>query len=98
MQSAQASPPSAQPTRFVKWHRRVLGFCLAIFAFELGLFLVIFPWLGNWDLSWVAVHSPGLSAFWMSHYFRGAISGLGLLNIYIAVVELLGQLKSIFGQ
>ncbi len=97
-QSAPTSPAPAKPPRFVKWHRRVLGFCLAIFAFELGLFLVIFPWLANWDLSWVAVHSPRFSDLWMSRYFRGALSGLGLLNIYIAVAEMLKQLKSIFGQ
>lgn len=96
MQTAPTSLPAAKPTRFVRWHRRVLGFTLAIFAFELGLFLVIFPWLDNWDLSWVAVHSRRLSDLWMSRYFRGALSGLGLLNIYIAVVELLRQLKSIF--
>ena len=82
----------------MKWHRRVLGFCLAIFAFELGLFLVVFPWRDNWDLSWVAVHSHRFSSLWMSRYFRGALSGLGLLNIYIAFAELLRQLKSIFGQ
>ena len=69
-----------------------------IFAFELGLFLIIFPWLSNWDLSWMAARSPLLSSLWMSHYFRGALSGLGLLNIYIAVVELLRQIKSLLGK
>jgi hypothetical protein len=82
----------------MKWQRRVFGFCLVIFAFELGLFLVVFPWLNNWDLHWVPVHWPGLSDIWMSRYFRGALSGLGLLNIYVAFAELLRQLKSIFGQ
>jgi len=98
LQSAPALPPQTKPTRFLKWHRRVLGFCLAIFAFELGLFLVVFPWLSNWDLNWVAVHSRRLSDLWMSRYFRGALSGLGALNIYIAFSELLRQLKSIFGK
>lgn len=94
--SLPTAPPPAEPRKFVKWHRRVLGFCLAIFAFELGLFLLVFPWLDNWDLSWVAVHSPRFSDLWMSRYFRGALSGLGLLNIYIAVIEMFKQLKSIF--
>jgi len=78
------------------WHRRVLGFCLAIFAFELGLFLIVYPWLNNWDLSWVPVHSPRLFDIWMSRYFRGALSGLGLLNIYVAFAELIRQLRSVF--
>ena len=74
-------------TRFVRWHRRILGICLVIFAFELGLFLLVFPWRPNWDLNWIPLHSPFLSDFWMNQYFRGALSGLGLLNIYVAVVE-----------
>jgi hypothetical protein len=82
----------------MRWHRRVLGFCLVVFAFELGLFLLVFPWLRNWDLSWIPVHSPRLSDIWMSLYFRGALSGLGLLNIYIALAELVRQLKTMFGE
>ena len=75
------------------WQRRLLGFCLVLFAFELGLFLLIFPWLPSWERSWVAMHSPEFSRVWMSSYFRGALSGLGVLNIYIALLEALKQLK-----
>jgi hypothetical protein len=92
-----AAPPPAKPARFMRWHRRVLAFCLIIFAFELGLFLLVFPWLKSWELSWVPVHSPHFAKLWMSRYFRGAISGLGLLNIYIALTEAVRQLKSLFG-
>lgn len=92
-----AAPPPAKPARFMRWHRRVLAFCLIIFAFELGLFLLVFPWLGGWEKSWVPLHSPHLTRLWMSRYFRGAISGLGLLNIYIALTEAVKQLKSLFG-
>ena len=95
---APAVQTPGKPVRFLRWHRRVLGFCLVIFAFELGLFLLIFPWLKNWDLSWVPVHSKRFSDVWMSYYFRGALSGLGLLNIYVALWELAKQLKSIFTQ
>jgi hypothetical protein len=79
-----------------KWHRRVLAFCAIIFALELGLFLVVFPWLQAWDANWVTAQSPRISEIWLSPYFRGAISGLGLLNIYIALAELFEQLKSLF--
>src|SRR5579875_1208539 len=96
MSTTPTLPPETKPSRFHKWHRRVLAFCLIVFAFELGLFLVVFPWLDNWDLSWVPVHSPGLASVWMSPYFRGALSGLGLLNIYVAASELVKQLRSLF--
>jgi hypothetical protein len=82
----------------MRWQRRVFGFCLVIFALEVGLFLIVFPWLRNWDLSWVPMHSATFSEIWMSRYFRGALSGLGLLNIYVALSELIRQLKAMFGE
>lgn len=96
--TAPASPPDTKPGRFTKWHHRALAFCLILFAFELGVFLVVFPWLKDWDLSRVALHSPAFSDIWMSSYFRGALSGLGLLDIYIALAELIRLLKSIFAR
>jgi hypothetical protein len=84
---AGVTPPPSD-TRLVRWHRRVLGICLVIFAFELGLFLLVFPWLPNWDLNWIPLHSP----------FRGALSGLGLLNIYVAVVEAGRQIAAVLSR
>ena len=98
MISAPASPLETKSGRFQKWHGRILGFGLVIFAFELGLFLIVFPWLQSWDLGWVPVHSRRFSGIWMSRYFRGGLSGLGLLNIYIALAELVRQLRSIFSR
>ena len=97
------TPPEVTPDtssavrspRFLRLHRRILGFCLVIFALELGLFLVIFPWLSSWGQSWVPAHSPKFASLWMSRYFRGALSGLGLLNIYVASTEFLRQVRSL---
>ena len=98
MPVTQTPAPETKPERLVNWQRRVLGFCVVIFTFELGVFLVVFPWLKNWDMSWIAVHSQRFSDLWMSPYFRGALSGLGLLDIYVAFSELIRQLKLIFGE
>ena len=98
MPTAPAPPSQTKPEPFMSWHRRLLGLCLMIAAFSLGIILVVFPWLRDWDLNWIAVHSQRFSDIWMSRYFRGALSGLGLLNIYIALSEFVTQLKSIFRQ
>jgi hypothetical protein len=79
----------------MKWHRRLLGIVLIIFAFELGLFLLIFPWLDSWNMNWIPLHSPRFAGFWMSGYFRGSLSGLGLLNIYVALAEATKQITSL---
>jgi len=83
---------------FPRWHRRVLGVCLTIFIFELGLVLLVFPWRSNWDLNWLPLHSRFLSNLWLNHYFRGAISGLGLLNIYVAFAEATRQIAAAFSR
>jgi len=71
------------------WQGRLLGISFAIFAFEIGLFLVIFPWMGDaWDLNYIQSMGPVLQNIWDEPYFRGAISGLGFLNIYIAMLQI----------
>jgi hypothetical protein len=70
------------------WQGRLLGISFAIFAFEIGLFLVIFPWMGDsWDLNYIQSLGPVLQNVWDEPYFRGAVSGLGFLNIYIAILQ-----------
>ncbi len=69
-----------------------------IFAFELGIFLVVFPWLRNWEQSWVPLHVPSLAPMWMSSSFRGALTGFGLLDLYVAAVELISQLRQAFAK
>ena len=93
--SSSSSAGAKKPNIIIRWHRRVLGFCLVIFALELGLFLLIYPWRREWALSWVPVHSPQFFGIWMSRFFRGLVSGLGLLNLYISMAELSKQVKAI---
>jgi len=62
----------------MRWHRRILGFCLIIFAFELGLFLLIFPLRSAWSMNWIPVHSARLApSIWITAAL-GVLSGLGL--------------------
>ncbi|HEY7208756.1 MAG TPA: hypothetical protein VH477_00675 [Bryobacteraceae bacterium] len=96
MSSPSVAPPPLQPPKLMRWQRRVLGLCLIVFAFEIGLFLLVFPWLSVWGMNWVPVHSKHLAGIWMSPYFRGVVSGLGLLNIFVALAETLKQLRSLF--
>jgi hypothetical protein len=94
--SPAAPPPPVKPDGFTRWHRRIIGICLAVFAFDLGVFLLFFPWSRLWGQNWIPVHSPHFATLWMSHYFRGFVSGIGLLNLYIAITEFGRQIRSFF--
>ncbi len=78
-------PQRARPS----WHR-VLGTLLfIILSFEVGIFLVIFPWMRYWDHNSLARIAPWIGSVWDSSYFRGALSGLGFINIFISLAEVL---------
>src|SRR3954451_22878717 len=72
-------PPVAQ----FKWYHKLLGLFAVIFCFELGVFLLVFPWASDWELSYFSSLPMWASSIWSSPYFRGAVSGLGVLNIYV---------------
>ncbi|MGE5488163.1 MAG: hypothetical protein ACM3ZB_10140 [bacterium] len=58
------------------------------FCFEVGAFLVLFPWLEPWQSNYFATFVPAWDTIWSSAYFRGAVSGLGIINIGISFSEL----------
>ncbi len=61
---------------------------VAILCFEMGLFLLAFPWSHYWTLNYFGWMSPEWREIWMNPYFRGAVSGLGLVNFYVALAEI----------
>ena len=70
-----------------RWYHKMAAILSAIFCFEVGVFLVVFPWMDYWPSNYFAGLSPWWFRIWSSNYFRGGLSGLGLLNIYIAFVQ-----------
>ena len=74
------------------WHQKLGILVFVLFCFEVGVFLVVFPWMQAWDVTWFAAISPGFHTVWVSPFFRGALSGLGLVNVYISLAEI-GRLR-----
>jgi len=93
----EAAPESALvPTlpagpRATRLGRRLWTVLFAIFAFEIGSFLVVFPWMDSWTLNHLPSFFPSnqiaVQDLWDDPYFRGALSCLGLFNVYIALRE-----------
>ena len=84
-----STPGSLSDTRRSRRTPRLLRLCFAIFTFEIGLFLTVFPWVDIWSLNYFAEWLPALENVWEDPAFRGAITGLGLVNIYVACAEVL---------
>jgi hypothetical protein len=75
------------------WFQRLTSVLFIIFCFELGLFLLIYPWTDSWSDNYIGWMISGRylenwHTLWDNGYFRGGLSGLGLLNLWIALAEL----------
>ena len=62
---------------------------LILLAIETGVFLVLVPWSSAWDENLAVNHYSSLRPILHSHYVRGALSGLGLVNLWVGAAELL---------
>ena len=65
--------------------RRLL---FAAYFFEVGLLLVIVPWSTFWDRNALLEAVPAVYRWTRSEYVRGAVTGLGALNLGAGLVEL----------
>src|SRR4051794_21251517 len=86
----EAAPPNRRRT----WQSNLLRICFVIFTFEIGLVLVVVPWMDeSWSINSFQEMVPARQPVWLDPYFRGAITGLGLVNMYIAGRELTRLLR-----
>ena len=73
-----------------------------LICFEIGILLVILPWVPSpsWSENYLLVlaadkiHWPWLALAMKSGYMRGAVTGLGLLNILLGVWEIINFKKT----
>ena len=61
---------------------------------EVGFVLIVAPWSSFWDRNYFAESLPLLDAIISNNYVRGAVSGLGVINIAAGIVELFSLLVS----
>ena len=52
---------------------------------ELGLVLILVPWSEVWETNYFLYQYPSLAFFVDNPFMRGAISGLGLMNVFLAL-------------
>lgn len=71
-----------------RWYHQASAMVLILFCMVGGTFLLVFPWWGDaWQDNYFSSLLP--QGYWENSYLRGAISGLGVVNLYISFVEML---------
>ena len=61
---------------------------LTTLLFEVGLVLIVAPWSTYWDRNYFSESIPLLHAILTNNSVRGAVSGLGLVNVIAGAAEL----------
>lgn len=64
---------------------RLLRVVLLLVWLEVGLVLILVPWSEVWEINYFLYQYPSLGLFVKNPYLRGAISGLGLINVFLAL-------------
>jgi hypothetical protein len=66
---------------------RLLRIVYIVFCLEMGVFLFIFPWISLWSRNYFVGHYPLFAAIIHNYFLRGAVSGLGLADVWLAMFE-----------
>ena len=86
----QPSRAPHKPDPAPVWLQRMSLVVLVLFCFYIGGLLAVLPWSPRyWDQNaWLLAH-PTLETILGKGWVRGTVSGLGLLDIWIGISELL---------
>ncbi len=83
--ATELPPAEARPS--LAWYQKLSAILLILFCLELGCFLLVFPWINEvWNNNFFS--SLLRTGYWDSGYFRGGVSGVGVVNLYIAIAEM----------
>ena len=84
--TAKAGSPKPAPV----WLQRLSLLVLVLFCFYIGGLLTVLPWSPRyWDQNgWLLAH-PAVHTVLLRGWVRGLVSGVGLIDIWIGVSELL---------
>lgn len=64
---------------------RILRVLIVLLWLELGLILILVPWSDVWEVNYFLYQYPELGFFMKNPFLRGAVSGLGLVNVLLAL-------------
>jgi len=71
-----------------RWYHKMSAVLFITFCLEIGFFLLVFPWTEAWENNYFSSFIPEWHRWWDNMYLRGAVSGIGVVNLYISFIEM----------
>jgi hypothetical protein len=65
--------------------KRMFSALLVVILCIMGAILFYLPWTSVWEKNYFLSHFPSLMRVLLHPSFRGAVSGLGVLDIFLAI-------------
>ena len=59
-----------------------------LYSLEVGVLLLFLPWLPLWENNYLVYLYPKLQPLVANPFFKGAVLGLGIVNILIGIQEI----------
>ena len=69
-------------------HYKFFPVLLSVVYFEIGVFLLLFPWMDLWEHNLILSQFPFVRNFFINYFLRGAVTGLGLADIVLGILEI----------
>ena len=79
-----------------KWENKISLFrhlLIVLFFIEVGLVLVVVPWTTFWSRNYFIESVAVIRFILMTNVARGCISGVGLLNLGAAIIEVFALIR-----
>lgn len=64
---------------------RIVSALLVVICCIMGAILFYLPWTGLWEQNYFLSHFPSLMRILLHPSVRGVVSGLGILDIFLAI-------------
>jgi hypothetical protein len=80
-------PPAKNSKRPRLWLQRLWLVVFVLFCLEVGIILTVLPWTRLWTDNALLTPFPAVKEFMGHNFVRGLVSGLGLVDIWMGVVE-----------
>jgi hypothetical protein len=65
--------------------RKLRQIIVVLLSLEAGLVLLVMPWSVLWDRNWWVFGSELFRPILMNNYLRGAVSGVGVLTLWVGL-------------
>jgi len=66
---------------------KALFIIYVLYCLEVGIFLLVYPWMRLWDQNFLLQYSSFLRVLLLNDFVRGAVSGLGIANLILGAWE-----------